>query len=249
MKKILIALIFLLIPLTVSAQSANSVWFTGVPDAKGVIVTPKAGDDILIYARINNTSPDPITYTVSFATVPDPIGTKTATIPGYTEQSLSVASTMPEAAMIATATIDKALDKNKKEIVAMKGTLIGSVALSNSPTLPKFDGVKGFFGKTLAKIEIWRLKQLDRFIALRKESQTVLGTTTLKDISDVFQPEKVGVPGEETSPEQPDRHTMDYLKLMYATMGEYYLAHKTFFYVSLVLVGLFVIRFIFGRFF
>lgn len=248
-----ILLAVLVVPALVLAQTEeNKVWFTGVPDAVGATAAPNKGDDILIYARLNNTTKDPIMYTVTFSTVPESIGTKTATVPPYTEQSVSIQWLMPEAPLIATATITKALDKNKKEIVSLKDTVIGTVSLSNSPDLPKLSNVKGFFNKALVGLESWRLKQLDYFTKLKKDNESVLGTTTLKDVSDVFKPEVPATPREEESAvdvEKPDRRTMDYVKLVYATMGQYYFAHKTFFYVSVVLIGLLVLRFFFRRFF
>lgn len=253
MMKALLASIFVLffISSVALAQEGKPVWFTGVPNADGTIATPKSGDDILIYARLNNTTKDPIIYTVNFTTVAEPVGSKTVTIPGYTQQSVSIEWMMPDAPFIVTAKVTKATDKNKKEIISLKDTLIGTVALSNKSELPKLDGVKGFFNKTITKIEVWRVKQHEYFTNLKKLSQGVLGTTTLKDVSEVFKPDATTLGEESVVPiiQNPNGKTVEYAKLVYATMGEYYFGHKTLFYISLVLLGLFVLRFIFRRFF
>ncbi len=255
MKKILsIVLAVLLVPQSVwaiVAPDTSTVWFKSVPTATGQELAPKIGDPILIYTAITNDTKDSITYTLSYGASEKTIGTKTTTIPGYTEQAPSFAWTIPQTPTTVTATITKAIGKDKKQLPALTG-VVGSVLISVNPSTPMPEigaQAKGFIGKGIAFVEAFRLRQLEYFTKLKVRNKDILGETTVNDISGLLQPEVPAVPGGETPPPQiKDAQTMQYLTLLYATAGQSFFGHRVFFYIVTVLAVLFVIRFIFRRF-
>lgn len=251
MKKLITTFILalaLFVPATTHALEANqSVWFTSVPTVSGEELAAKIGDPILIYANLKNTTKDPITYTLSFVANEKVIGTKTTTVPGYTEQAASIEWKMPQTSTVVTASITKALDKNKKEIATLKAT-IGTVTVAPVLEMPKV-AVKGFVGKGLNYIENFRLKNLAYFTALKAKVRQELGGVTIDQVSSLIRTETTVAPGQTAPATQvEDRNTTRYVVFIYATAGESFFAHKALFYIVSILLAFFVIRFIIRRF-
>lgn len=248
MKKIFLTFLFVLLFAGV-AHASETVWFTPVPPQ--TVDNLKAGDDILLYASINNAAKDTITYTVAFSAVDKTIATKTVGISGYSAQSISVPWKMPRDEVVVRAAITKAIDKNKKEIASLKGE-IGTVAVTKvvTPELPKLDGIKGVLGTWLAKVETWRVAQADHYGALVKQAKGELGQTTVQDITNYLQPDPpVQQTEQQYASKESDEHAKNSVQLIYASALQSFFAHKAFFYIASILIIFMVLRFIFGRFF
>ncbi len=247
MKKfIAVFLLTLIVASTSFAQDAR-VWFTSLPD--NASETLKAGDDILLYAKLGNTTKDAITYTVLFKTADKTIATKAATVSGFTEQSISVPWKMPEMNTLVTAEVTKAVGVDKKSIAALVGP-IGSVTVTNVKQieLPDTSRVKQFINTLVAHLETFRLKQLQYFTKLKAEADVVLERTTVKDVANLLQPETPGSTESETLTEDKGNF-VGYAKLAYASIGKAFFGHRGVYFVTVILLTLLVIRFIFNRFF
>jgi len=124
-----------------------------------------------------------------------------------------------------------------------------NVSSSTTLSIPPID-THGIIATILSYTEAFRLKQLIFFTNLKAKNKGVLENTTIKDISTFLTPDAPGVPGQDSTPAQPSRdtHTTQYALLILATAGVSFFDHKAVFYITLVLIALFAIRFIFGRF-
>lgn len=120
---------------------------------------------------------------------------------------------------------------------------------SQTISIPAID-THGLITTTLSYTEAFRLKQLAFFTELKAKNKGVLENTTIKDISTFLTPDAPGVPGQDPTPTQParDTHTIQYAMFILATAGVSFFDHKAVFYITLVIVILFAIRFLFGRF-
>lgn len=248
MKYILSVLLLVLVLIPSSTGAANEkVWFTPVPGKE--VVTLAAGDPILVYAKLSNVLSDPVTYVLAFSVGDKAIGSKIVTVPGYSSLDTSIEWKMPETSTEVTATIAKATDRNKKELKALIGP-IGTVTVG-VPILTQQVGlgpIKGWVGDIVGKLEAWRVKQLAYFTQLKLEASEVLGRTTIKDVGDLLQPETPTQSETDSTPvvEQKDNGTtLGYIKLMYATAGKAFFAHKAVYFVVLILGALLVIRLFF----
>lgn len=236
-----ILFIALIVPVGVYAVS-ETVWFTPVPSD-----TPSklnVGDPILVYAKLNNVTAGPITYVLAFTTADKTIGTKVTTVSGYTGQEVSIEWTMPATSTVVTVAIAKATDKNKKELKALIGP-IGTATIGAVPQGPDITPIKGWVGNIVVKLEGFRVAQLQHFTTLKDEASTVLSRTTIKDVTNLLQPES---PNQTTSDanvqvEKKDNGTtMGYVKLVYATAGKALFASKTIYFVAVILLALLIIR-------
>jgi hypothetical protein len=249
MKKIAaIILLLLCIPsYTFAATEQKDVWFDVAPGQSGSTSTMMVGGDILIYARINNLTKETITYSVSFSVDGAVIGTRVAPVPGYAQMAVSIPWILPEKSTEVTAIITKAVDKDKKELENLVGT-IGTVTLTNAAVIvaPDISSVRGFTGTVVTKVEAFRLKELQYFSALLIKSRGVLATTTLKDVSTMLQPDPAPAV---VVPEKKSNQIGGYAQLIYATGGKALFSHKATFYVVVVLLVLFILRFIVSRLF
>lgn len=237
--------VLLVLMIAVPAHAAESkVWFTPMPGKESV--TLATGDPILIYAKLNNVLKDPVTYVLAFTAGEKAIGTKVVTLAGYTGQETSVEWKMPETSTEVQVVIAKATDKNKKELKALIGP-VGSVTVGVPPatTGVNLGPVKGWVGDVVATLETFRTTNLAYFTKLKDEAKEVLSRTTIKDVGDLLQPETPTQSATDPNPqvEQKDNGTtLGYLKLMYATAGKAFFAHKGVYFVTIILVGLLIIR-------
>lgn len=233
-----LSIIVLCVVSTVSA-AAKSVWYTGLPSEKPS--TLSAGDSILIYAKIENVLPDPITYVLAFSAQEKTIANKTLTLPGYSRQDISIPWTIPAEPVDVTAAIVKATDAQKKEMKALVGP-IGTVTVPLKPdTLSE---AKIFFASTVAKLEEIRLQQYASFSAQKKEANGIIDSTTLRDVHTILQPESPNESQQQTNPtsEKTKKTIGQYAKLVYSTLGEAFFKNKTIFFVSIILIGLLIVR-------
>lgn len=237
--------VLLVLMIAVPAHAAESkVWFTPLPGKETITLAP--GAPILIYAKLTNALKDPVTYVLAFTAGDKTIGTKVVTLAGYTAQDTSVEWKMPETSTVVTATIAKASDSSKKELKALAGP-IGSVTVG-VPDLAKelnMGPIKGWVGGIVGTLEAFRVKELVYFTDLKDEAKEVLGRTTIKDVGDFLQPETPmqSATGANPEIEQKDEGTtMGYLKLVYATIGKAFFAHRGVYFVAIIVVALLVIR-------
>lgn len=239
--------LFLVLALILPSRAhavTETVWFTQVPSD-----TPSklaVGDPILVYAKVNNVIKDPVTYVLAFTTADKTIGTKVVTVPGYTGQEVSIPWTMPATSTVVTATIAKATDKNKKELKALVGT-IGTATVGAVPQGPDITPIKGWVGSIVVKLEGFRVAQLEYFTTLKDEASTVLSRTTIKDVTNLLQPESPNQTTTEANVQVEKKDngtTMGYVKLVYATAGKALFASKTMYFVAVILLALLIIRLI-----
>lgn len=251
MKKILTLFILLLaIPHAAFALTTTdtTVWYVLADTTKQ---TAAIGDDILIYAKLTNTTNGAITYTVVFNAPDANIGTKVSAVPAHTEQSVSVPWKMPAVSTVVTATITKATDTHAKEIKTLVGT-IGSTTIvaSRSFTLPKIGALSGVVGSVVTYLDTWRLTQLDYFTTLKEKSSSVLEQTTIKDVGDLLKPQPIENPDNNPGVQKSDKGSiMGYAGYMYATAGKAFFAHTALYFITIILLALLTLRLIFNRLF
>lgn len=118
--------------------------------------------------------------------------------------------------------------------------------------IPDTSKIRGWTGRLVDTLERYRLRELEYFTALHAKSQEVLGVTTIKEVKTFFAPAPApAVPGtattEDSKEEKPDR-TMEYVTLGYAMAGKAFFARKALYFIVIILMALFFIRFIFKRF-
>jgi hypothetical protein len=232
-----------------------------VPSA-AVWVTPsdaKAGDAIMLNAFVYNNTTDEASATVVFTQgIPAEakgIATATITVPANTAKIATVSWTMPEKSALVTATVTKAVTKAKKDIPSLAGVL-GTVTIGGTTmALPDFGNVKGRIGVWLAAIEVFRLKQAEHYAQVLKESKQTVNGVAKKDIVNLLTPDDSNAPTPTTegqlsagSVKETESHAGAYASMVFATAANSFFAHKALFYISLIIVGLFIVRFIVGRF-
>lgn len=239
--------LFLILALILPARAhaaAETVWFTQVPsDTPSKLLV---GDPILVYAKVNNVTKDPVTYVLAFTTTDKTIGTKVVIVAGYSNQEISIPWSMPTTSTVVTVSIAKATDKNKKELKALIGP-IGATTVGAIVEGPDITPIKGWIGTVIVRLEGFRVAQLQYFTALKEDASSVLSRTTIKDVTNLLQPES---PSQNTTDahvqvEKKDNGTtMGYVKLVYATAGKALFANKTIYFVAVILLALLVIRLI-----
>lgn len=248
---ILILVFFIFSPVgskafAVATLPSNPVWIT--PAAATM------GDEIQINTLVYNDTADQASLSVTFTADNTVVATvSNLIVASKTAVVATAAWVMPDQKTTITVMVTKALTKEKKEIPSLKGT-IGTITIGgpDAATLPNIPNVKGFAGGVITTLEEFRLKQLEGFTVLYDQSKAVLGKTTLKDVSTILKPDAPAASSETTSaPQQGETssgsHAMEYLKLIYATIGRAFFAQKTLYYIVIILAVLFVIRFIFRR--
>lgn len=247
MKSIFLSIVAF-VTIVIPAYAASTVWFTPIPGKEKVSLA--SGDPILVYAKLENTSKDTITYVLSFDAEGKTIGTKVISVQGYSGQDVSVTWTMPADPVLVSVTVAKATDIHKKAVSSLVGP-VGSVQVGGtSAPVSEFDvgTLTGWTGRVLTTLESFRTKELTYFTALQKDAQVVLGRTTIKDVSTLLQPETKTTSPTSTTPvvEKKDMGTTwGYAKLVYATLGKALFANKTTYFVVLIFVVLLGIRFVF----
>ena len=105
--------------------------------------------------------------------------------------------------------------------------------------IPSTSKLHGWVGKVVDTLEQYRLRELAYFTALLDQSQHKLGLTTINDIKAVFGASDTSAKGD---------HTMEYITLGYAMAGKAFFARTVLYYVTVILLTLFAIRFIVTRF-
>ncbi len=242
---------------------ASSVHAVATPPSQTVWVTPsdaKTGEEIMLNAFVYNDTSTEASVTVEFtqgsAEQVKGVATATITVPASTAKIATATWKMPDRSMTVTAEVTKASTKAKKDIPTLLG-VVGTVTVGGTPVLaaPDLGGIKKWFGGLLTHIETYRLKQAEHYAVVLKKSKSVVNGDAPKDIVKLLLPDdpNTATPttaGQTTgSVKEAESHTGDYANMVFATAAESFFAHKAFFYISIVIVALFVLRFIFGRFF
>jgi hypothetical protein len=250
MKRIILTALFVLSAAT-AAFAAPSV-----PDAK-VWVTPtdaKPTEEVTLNAFVYNTEKQDITFTVSFTAASKEIASATLLIPAETAKVATAIWAMPEKSTVVTATVTKAVTKQSKDLTAFHGKLgtvtVGTTTPLSKITIPGQETVKGWFGSLMLNLEAYRARQEKHFAEARDAAKEKLGLTVKDAAKELLSPE-VPAPlsqGEEVKPVQEKNDPLDYATLIYSTLLSSFFANKPVFYIVLIILVLFVIRFIVGRF-
>lgn len=239
-----------------------SVHAVATPPSETVWITPAdagATDPITLNAFVYNDTTDEATTTVVFtqgtAEQAKGIATVTIIVPANTAKIATTPWTMPERSTLVTATVSKALTKTKKEIPTLVGVLGTSTIGGSTPlTLPDLTNAKGFVGKFLARLEDFRVNQAKHYAGVLAKSKAIVNDVAPKDIADLLVPDDPNAPtptteGEAFSVDQKTGHTAAYANMVFATAAHSFFDHKAAFYITLVIITLFLLRFIIGRFF
>jgi len=244
MKTFLVSLFVVLSLVVPVFAEEEPVWFTPLPGKEILLTAP--GDPILVYAKLNNISSEPVTYVLAFIAGEKAIGSKVVTLSAYTAQDVSIQWKMPEARTEVIVTIARATDKNKKELKAL-AVPIGAVMVS----LPEpkseftFGPIKEWVREMIDTLETFRIKKLEYFTRLKIEAKVVLSRTTLKDVDNLLQPETQTQSATDPTPqvEQKDNGTtLGYVKLAYVTIGKALFANKAVYFVIINIAILLIIR-------
>jgi hypothetical protein len=154
-----------------------AVWFAPAGAVAGSTITLNA----LVY---NNQSVD-ATVTVVFSSPVSTVATVTKTVAAQSAATVSVDWKMPVTNTVVTATVSTALDKNKKALPALVGS-IGTVIVGNSPTpvittltFPGSTQLNAWFNPLLSQIEAFRAKEAINFTAARNTARVKLGLTAV----------------------------------------------------------------------
>ncbi|HTH92870.1 MAG TPA: hypothetical protein VL576_00075 [Candidatus Paceibacterota bacterium] len=219
--------------LAVDTIPNTSVWFTPSDAASGAPITLNA----LVY---NNQTQD-ATVTVQFKTDAGVIGTQSALVASQSAKTLVQKWLMPAKATVVTASVTGAVDKNKKSIPALLGTLgtvsvgVGVTPVITTGSFPGSSTLTAWLGPLLSKIETFRLNQAVAYAALRDQTKLALGITPSKtpaqNTGDGLPPVKFDNP-------------LNYIVLIYATAAASFFGSAIIFYIGIILVLLLLIRFI-----
>lgn len=244
MKKILFALLVFLFPLNAVAITTPS---------EGIWIEPKeakAGENITLNILVYNDSEKTANVIVSFFetdTLIDDSGV--LVIPPKTAKTSTVLWVMPKESKVVTAKIKSALDTTKKPIPNMTGVLATtSIGGAQNIKLPKLSGIKVFFQKNIDKLEIFRVRQLDNFSEMKAKYQVAVEANKSTDVNKMLEPTPSGG-SDVIESEKIEVNMLDYVKLVYASIGKGLFEHKSYFYIAVSLLTLLILRFIFSRFF
>ena len=246
MKTILAALFFFLVPLTVFGQASapkEAVWVTPA-DAK-------VGDAIELNTLVYNSQKQEITFTVEFKAGETLITKTDVVIPAQSAKTAIGKWIMPKEPTQVSATVTKALTKLKKDVPTLHGPL-GTVTVGQAVrSIPGKEAATAWIGRQLAILEVYRLKQAERYAALRDELKAELGVTKPSEvIKDLLPEAPTTAEGQEVAQNNPDplENAFKYALLIFRTSIAALFENKAVFYVSLGILVLLVIRFIFSRF-
>ena len=246
---VLILSIFIIGHAQAAATPPESVWVTlhttvGDSDKNATL-------NAFVY---NNTTSD-ATVVVDFTVDNKSVATTTGSVPKQTGKTLSVQWTLPLQKVTVTASVKSATDANKKHLTTLEGILgtvnsggVTSLALPDN-IIPKDWATKLSTG-FLAPVEAFRVKQSIYFTEMRDTSKIKAEQSGVQDIANLLVPDGPGAPGsDQTATQAPkNNHAMDYATLMFASMMSSFFSHQGIFYIALVLVALFLVRFIFRLF-
>jgi hypothetical protein len=238
--------LILLIPSLVFAQATlpkESLWVT--PANAGPT------DEIALNAFVYNTQKQQVTVTVSYSANNTEVATATVVVPAESAKVAVGKWTMPAKSTVVTATVTKALTKDKKDLTVLHGVL-GTVSVGSvtRKAIPGTDAAKAWVSRQLAALEAFRIEYAERYSALRDEMQSRLHITKTADLKKVLMPDvpaaATTAPNEQVS--QPKNDPMDFLTLAYRSTLASFFSHKAMFYIILGILALAVIRFFFSRF-
>lgn len=220
----------------VDAIPNTSVWFT----PSNAI----AGSAISLNALVYNNQAQDATVTVSFKTDKAVIGTQTQLIASQSAKTLVQKWVMPSTTTVVTVSVTAAVDKNKKSIPALLGTLgtvsvgAGVTPVINSVSFPGSSQLTAWFGPLLSKIETFRAHEAVSYAILRDQTKVTLGITQVKAptvASDGLPPLKFDNP-------------MQYVTLVYATACASFFGSAAVFYIGCILIILLAVRFVVNLF-
>ncbi len=236
-----------------------------IPASAGAVVTPPAealwaipsdaatGTAIELNAFVYNNTKNDISATVVFSSGDADIATTVVAVPKESGKTAVAAWTMPQAPAVVTAAITKASNtKDKKEVPALKGVIgtvaVGTVAPVEVAGFPGVAAIKLWLVTHFAGIETWRMAQADHFAAIRDEAKRDLGITIARTIETRVAREIAGVEPDQAVVAESQNNPKDYVILVGATSLASLLGSMWMFYAVAVILSLFIIRFILGRF-
>ncbi len=214
------------------------VWATNTAPSISLWYTPTdatAADEIQLSALVFNDSAEEVTTSVQFSANQAIIApAMNVVIAAHTAKVATLSFTMPGQKTIITAIVPTAFfTKSKKSDEALLGATSSLIVADT--TLPvKFPAATGLIGAVVDKLESFRTRELTYFTAL-KETNT-LGSSTPKVIGTVI----------EISSSDSKQSPMRMFVYAYAAAGKALFAQKALFYIVLVLLLLFILRFLFS---
>lgn len=254
-KKAVLFFFVLIIPLhvygAVEAPEFN-IWITP-PDAK-------PGEAIEIHAFVYNNTTKNVTATISFKVSAKEIGKSTISIPAETAKAAKISWEFPQEKTEVLVEVTNAVDTRKKNVPELVG-VVGTVTIEENNTkgslaLPSQQAIKKWFGSIFATIEPFRIKQSDHYTELRNNTRDKLGLGSKNGmLPDLSEPETPAVPGDDEESLRAGSVTTarqlnigNYLTYLYASALAALFTNIAVFYITLILVILLVLRFIFSRF-
>ncbi len=217
-----------------------------------------AGEEIELNAFVYNATAKTATVTVLFATPDAEVATAVITVAPQTGKVALAPWQVPNEPAAVTASVVSALDAAKKNIPELLGIIgVVTVGETTNTIIPAAlrGGVESFFSGMIDRLEPWRKKQAEYFVALRDQKKDELGVNTIKDLADKIEQPPAEAPAQEESgdsgapaPKQADLPIGAYLVLLYASALATIFSSATLFYVTAILLAIMVLRFFFSIF-
>lgn len=220
----------------------------------------RAGETVKLNAFVYNSTDVSATVTVVFKEGTETIDTQTIEINRKTAVVASASWKMPKQKTQVTVEIVKAIDVKKKAIPQLVG-VVATAPIKGSDTksslsLPSEVTLKRWAGSVLDTIEPFRIKQAKRYKAVRDRAKAALGLTTSEvSVAPNDTPEAPAVPQtDQTTPEgslsaMRELNIESYGTYLYGTVLSSFFSNIAVFYISIVIIFLLILRFIFGRLF
>lgn len=250
----LIVLICFLVPSTGRAESVlQSVWYEPFNTAPG--------DAITLSALLYNKDQKPVTFTVVFDQNGAMIGTPVVVVVGgVSAKTVSIKTTQPQQAQTVTASVTAAINSLKKDVPALHG-VIGTVTIgppATDTTVPLSLNTSSIiaFGLSIKeKVDVFRIAQAKHFATVRDDARQKLGLPSAPSVTDVLMPKAPSAPGAFTSEEATSGikiykadNPLEYPRLVGATALAAFFGQAMLFYIVLVIVFFFVLRFLYRMF-
>jgi len=209
------------------------------------------GDSIELNAFVYNSTQKNGSITVLFATSTEELASVVIDVPAQTAKVAVTKWKIPEISTVVTASVTKAIDSSKKNMPELLG-VIGTVTVGSNTKKLDTAGLGGilkkWFAVAFSSLDPWRVKQAEKYTTLRDKKKEELGVGQMKDIyANLVEDNDVST-GESSSQEQKPTATEKFgghAILVVATMLAALFTSVALFYIALILLALFVLRFLF----
>lgn len=214
------------------------------------------GDSITLSALLYNKDPKPVTFTVVFKTPEKAIGEPVVVVvEGVSAKTVSVKTVQPQTIEKVSAEITAAINSTKKDVAALHGiigsTTIGVVSEKEKQSF-SFDtsSLKGIANSFHGGIEVFRKQQAVYFAQMRDSARQALAITP-NATNDLFSSN--GIPPEKDLTTKDiavykTDNPFEYVRLIGGTALASFFGSATLFYIALVLLGFFLLRFLYRMF-